>query len=303
MKKLLVGLLISIMGAACAACTKGSSAQNVADRITESENMSEQLTTGAETSKEQSTETETQTESQGETETPFEYIEKYELNTVESLEDDGKDMSAAEALRSAMKGKHSVLELTYREQLYSLTEGWGWHEADEIKDMPDTGLARMNMRTYNRGMALSIMPINEARWESFVCVDLDRDGTKEVLAQGGPGGVALHYAGGEVYITVINDRRFPYDVYENGVCTQGEGSAWSLGHDRYYPAKGAMYIENLTYSEVGRFEDGHADFYKINNKEVTKEEYDSYIEELIGGLAPLEWHEFTEENIDKYVVD
>ena len=26
-------------------------------------------------------------------------------------------------------------------------------------------------------------------------------------------------------------------------------------------------------------------------------------DKLIGGLTPLEWHDFTEENIDRYVVD
>ncbi len=43
--------------------------------------------------------------------------------------------------------------------------------------------------------------------------------------------------------------------------------------------------------------------YNIMYKDVTKEEHDAYVGELIGGLEPLEWHEFTEENIDRYVVD
>ena len=299
------------MGSACAACTKGSSTLNNNGEITE--NMSGTTISGAETSKGQNVETEflgeTQTETPQETESeaPKETIVEYELNTVESLEDDGKEMSAAEAIRSTMKGKHSALEVYQKERVFSLTEGWGWQEADEIKDMPDRGLARINMLTYNRQLDTAITPIKKAEWNKFVCVDLDQDGIKEVIVQGGPGGAALYYAGGEVYMATLNTRRFPDIVYENGICVQGSGSAWSTGYDRYYPAKGAMYNENLAYCEEGRFENGSADYYKINNRDVerdvTKEEYYAYVEELIGGLTPLEWHEFTEENIDKYVVD
>lgn len=307
MKKLLIYLLVCIMCAMCAACTKGSSTLSNVGEIRES--LSELSAVDVETSKEQCTETEFQSEAEievpreTETEAPQETVVEYELNTVESLEDDGKELSAAEALRSTMKGKHSALELMFDERWFSLTKDTGWQQADEIKDMPDTGLARINMLTYNRVLDRAITPIEKAKWKQFVCVDLDQNGTKEVLLSGGPGGVALHYVGGEVYMTVINVRHFPCNVYENGICDQGDGSAWSLGHDRYFPAKGAMYSEDLAYKEEGRFEDGSADYYKINNIEVTKEEYDSYINELIGGLTPLKWHDFNEENIDKYVVD
>ena len=295
------------MGVMCAACTKGSSTLNNNGEITE--NMLETTAARAETSKGQNVETEflgeTQTETPQETETeaPKETIMEYELNTVESLENDGKEMSAAEAIRSAMKGEHSALELMFDERLYK-RDGGGWpNSKDSIKDMPDTGLARINMLTYNRQLDTAITPIKEAKWISFVCVDLDQDGTKEAFVEGGPGVVALHYAGGEVYMTVINVRGFPDKVYENGICCRGEGSAWSHQYDRYYPAKGAMYRANLTDIEEGRSENGSMDYYKIYNKEVTKEEYYAYVEELIGGLTPLEWHEFNEENIDKYVVD
>lgn len=304
---LMLILLICIAGAMSAACTKGSSTLNGAGRAEES--LSEQTASETETSQEQITkakapsETESEAPTETETDASQETIVEYELNTVEALEDDGKEMSAAEALRSTMKGRHSALELMFRDRVYT-RYGGGWpNSEDSIKDMPDTGLARINMLTYNRMLDTAITPIEKANWESFVCVDLDENGTKEVLVNGGPGGVILHYAGGEVYMTVINVRSFPFDIYENGICAQGSGSAWSLGHDRYYPAKGAMYRASLTYREEGRFEDGHADYYKINNKDVTRDEYYSYTDELIGGLTPLEWHEFTEENIDKYVVD
>ncbi len=306
MKKISDFILICLLGSMCTACTKGSSTLSNAGETVQG--MPETSAFDIETSKEQSTESESQSETEKETlneteaETPQETVVEYELNTVEALEDDGKGMSAAEALRSTMKGKHSALELMFRERLFCLTKDTGWQQADEIEDMPDAGLYRINMLTYNRMLDTAITPIEKANWERFVCVDLDRNGIKEVLVKGGPGGVALHYAGGKVYMTVINVRNFPCNVYENGVCTQGGGSAWSLGHDKYYPAQGAMYYEALAYKEEGRI-DGSADYYKINNEKVTKEEYYSYIEELIGGLTPLEWHEFTEENIDKYVVD
>lgn len=306
MKKISVYILTCIVGAMCVACTKGSSTLSNVGEITQS--MPELSVSEAETSQEQVTKaevpsgTESEALKETEAETPQETVVEYELNTVESLEDDGKEMSVAEALRSTMKGRHSALELMFRERLFCLTKDTGWQQANEIVDMPDEGLHRINMLTYNRMLDTAITPIEKANWERFVCVDLDQNGIKEVLVKGGPGGVALHYDGGKVYMTVINVRKFPCDVYENGICTQGAGSAWSLGHDKYYPAQGAMYYEALAYKEEGRI-DGSADYYKINNEKVTKEEYYSYIEELIGGLTPLEWHEFTEENIDKYVVD
>lgn len=312
MRKLTACLFVCIMSAMCVACTKGSSTLSYNGEITE--NMPETSDIGDETSKEQNVKTEPSTEAQSETQTevpketqtevPQETVVKYELNTVESLEDDGKDMSAAESIRSAMKGKRSALEIMFDERLFSLTEGWGWQEADEIKDMPDTGLARINMLTYNRALDKAITPIKKAEWEKFVCVDLDQDGTKEVLVEGGPGGVALHYAGGEVYMTVINVRSFPYDVYENGVYSRDGGGWVCTAYARLYPAKGAMYYRIMTYNvdnEGGGLTTPSV--YEIMNKEVTKEEYDAYLNDLIGGLTPLEWHEFNEENIDKYVVD
>ncbi|MCM1307673.1 MAG: hypothetical protein NC223_03660 [Butyrivibrio sp.] len=293
MKRILTFILICILGSVCAACSKGSSALSGKDKIME--NMS-----NPSTENEAASETESE---EPKTDAPQETAAKYELNTVEALEDDGKEMSAAEAIKSTMKGRHSALELMFADRVYTRYGDEGWQNSeDSIKDMPDTGLARINILTYNRMLDTAITPIEKADWESFVCVDLDQNGTKEVLVKGGPGGVILHYDGGEVYMSVINTRIFPSDVYENGICVQGAGSAWSLGHDRYYPAKGAMYRESLTYIEEGRA-DGSTDYYEIDGKEVPKEEYYSYIDGLIGGLTPLEWHEFTEENIDKYVVD
>lgn len=286
MKKILICILICITGVLCAACTKASSTVKDVGDIMES--ISE--TVSAEMQTEQPSETETQI--------PDETIVEYELNTVESLEDDGKEMSAAEALRSTMKGKHSALELMFHERLFSLTKG----ENDEVKDMSDTGLARINMATYNRALDTAITPVKKARWESFVCVDLDQNGIKEILVLGGPGGVVLHYVKGEVYMTVINIRSFPYEVYENGVYSRDGGGAACTAYGRLYPAKGAMYSETLAYNADNTGLTTPS-VYEIMNKAVTKEEYDAYLDELIGGLTPLEWHEFNDENIDRYVVD
>ncbi len=232
MRNLTVYVLVCLKGIMSVACTKGGFTLDNNGEITE--NMSGTTAAGAETSKGQNGETEffgeIQTEAPQETESEGPE-EKYELNTVESLEDDGKEMSAAEALRSTMKGKHSALELMFGDRLYN-RYGGGWPNSDDsIKDMPNTGLARINMLTYNRQLDTAITPIKEAKWKSFVCVDLDQDGTKEAFVEGGPGVVALHYAGGEVYMTVINVRGFPDKVYENGICYRGEGSAWRHQYD------------------------------------------------------------------------
>lgn len=299
------------MGVICAACTKGSSTLSYNGEITE--NMPETSDIGDETSKEQNVKTEPSTEAQSETQTevpketqtevPQETVVKYELNTVESLEDDGKDMSAAEAIRSAMKGKRSALELTREERFFFLRDGDEPYYAKEIKDMPADGLRRIDLHRYNRG-AWGISPIwteTWDKWEKFICVDLDQDGTKEVVLDGDSINVFLHYKDGEVYLTEPTPRLFPYEVYENGICLS-EGGAFSTGYNRLYPAKGAMYVESVAYftdnSDIG-FDSN----YEIMGRAVTKEEYEAYIEQLIGGSIPLEWHEFTEENIDRYVAD
>ncbi|MBD5157401.1 MAG: hypothetical protein HDT13_07200, partial [Butyrivibrio sp.] len=142
-----------------------------------------------------------------------------------------------------------------------------------------------------------------AKWDRFICVDLDQDGKKEVLAEGRGGGVVLYCGGEEVYMTVITSQCFPYEIYENGICIDGAGGAFSTGYNRLYPAKGAMYIERIAYMEVRENYVLDIPPYKIMDKGVTKEECEAYIEELVGGLTPLEWHDFTEENIDRYVVD
>ncbi len=285
-KRIFIFTLICMTGIMAAACANDNSAEDNTSAILQDD--TEALPTK---------------ENEAETPTPEETEIRFELNTVESLEDDGKEMSVAEAIRSTMKGKHSALELMYDERLFSLTQNTGWQQADEIKDISDAGLSRINMLTYNRAMNKGITPMDKAFWRSFVCVDLDQDGTKEVLVNGGPGGVALHYAGGEVYMTVINISAFPCNVYENGIYDEGDGGAFALGYDRLYPARGAMYTEKIAYKYDDEGITTNPPIYKIMGKDVTKEEHDAYVEELIKGLTPLEWHDFTKENIDRYVAD
>lgn len=288
MKKYFIYILLLVMGTVCTACVKGSFAS-----------------TAIETSIAETVERRTDKEQESLTAPPSETETEYseEINTVESLEDDGKEMSAAEAIRSAMKGKRSALELTREERFFFLRDGDEPYYAKEIKDMTADGLRRIDLHRYNRG-AWGISPIwTEAwdKWEKFICVDLDQDGTKEVVLGGDSINVFLHYKDGEVYLTEPTPRLFPYEVYENGICLS-EGGAFSTGYNRLYPAKGAMYVESVAYftdnSDIG-FDSN----YEIMGKAVTKEEYEAYIEQLIGGSTPLEWHEFTEENIDRYVAD
>lgn len=290
-RKAFVYIMVWILGATCTACVKGRSTSRSSE-------------TRAYMTEAQSTQAETEQRTEPERETGTEY-QPPELNTVESLEDDGKELSAEEAIRSVMKGKHSALELYnpphYRsegkERIFHLGEEVDdWVTAVEIRDYPDTGLARINMLTYNRVLGDALVNIDEAKWDKFVCVDLDQDGTMEVLVEGGPSGVALHYAGGEVYMTVLGTC---IDVYENGVIWDTAGIC-TYFYYRYYPAKAAMYLEFLT-QENRRGENNEFEYYEIKRKRVTQEEHDAYVQELIGGLTPLEWHEFTEANIDQYV--
>ena len=302
MKRLSVCIFVCIVGAMCFACTKGSSTLSNVGEITQS--MSELPIADAETSQDQIAETEisgeTETETPKETETDVEY----ELNPVESLEDDGKEMSAAEALRSTMKGKHSALELMERKRLFVLgSDNEFSNAAENIENVPDTGLARINMLTYNRGGSGVVIIPNATNWERFICVDLDGNGTKEVIADSFYFCAILHYTGDEVYITNISSKFRPDFVYENGVWETSSG-AFDRQLARLYPVKGAVYISYAVYEYiVPDYGDPTFNQYKIMGKDVTEEELNAYLEELIGGLTPLEWHEFTEENIDKYVVD
>lgn len=100
-RKIFIYILICIMGIMCTSCRKGSSASTV--RETANPETVTIQTSGSE-------ETEKQTVKVQEAETETEYVLP-DINTVEALEDDGMEMSVAEALQSAMKGKHSVLEM------------------------------------------------------------------------------------------------------------------------------------------------------------------------------------------------
>ena len=212
-------------------------------------------------------------------------------------------MSAAEALRSTMKGKHSALELVENERLFFLGRDEDEPKrADSIEDIPNTGLGRINMLNYNRSMIGPQAVPSIIKWGNFACVDLDGDGTNEVLVDNGISVQAvLYYAGGEVYLTHIYSKFSPYTVYENGVWETASG-AFDRQFYRLYPAKGAVYVEDIAYEWVWE-ENPDASIYMIMNKEVSKDEHDAYVKELIGGTTSVEWHEFTEENIDKYVVD
>ncbi|MBD5158208.1 MAG: hypothetical protein HDT13_11330 [Butyrivibrio sp.] len=173
---------------------------------------------------------------------------------------------------------------------------------DEIKDFPDTGLYRVNMLKYNVSPDMGGVTYDGVcKWKAFLSVDLDRDGIKEVIVQRDSGSMmSLHYAGGEVYMTKVPNS-LGYEIYENGVWTATNG-AFGICYWRIYPAKGAMYIQKLA-EENRRGYGSPLETYMIMDKSVTMEEHDAYVERLVGGLTPLEWYDFTEENIDRYVID
>lgn len=304
MKKILVYILICVMGASCAACTRGSSTSDSAGKMTE--RMPEPTAEDAAVSGEQTTGTEPQSKTESEppketeTDSPQETRVHYELHTVEVLEDDGKELSAAEALRSAMKGTHSALEVHQTDRMFYL--GLDYDDpkaADSVKDMPDEELARINMLDYNsgsiNGVVTSSIPV---KWERFVCVDFDGDGTEEVYVDSLGIKALLYYIEGKVYMVNIHKKTYPDKIYKTGICESSPNINTEMYY-RLYPAKGAIYREIV----AERLSEPVNNYYYIMDEEVAKEEYDAYVEEISGGLTPLEWHEFTEENIDKYVVD
>lgn len=216
------------------------------------------------------------------------------LNTVEALPDDGKAMTPAEALRSAMRGTRSLLRLSDNKQI---------NDASEASDLPDEKikkLSRVNLLTYNQiydmGNKIQEEPIN---WTEFAWVDFNSDGSREVLVRSGKGGnyCVLYYYENELYMQPLGVR-FVDKVWDNGIIS-GEGGS-SVSYFRMFFCKGASYFIIVAESTVSM----NYAVYRIPEcgGEVSKEEYDRYLAEIIPeDTEPVVWYNLTDDNIENII--
>ena len=135
--------------------------------------------------------------------------------------------------------------------------------------------------------------------ESFAVVDMDSDGTPEVVLDfGGPYNdvVVLHYEGGKVYGFSIP---YTYSLTNDGIYN-GSLQAWFFTYCKVKSiAKDSYRVDTLARVEADLLEEDKEPFYYIGEAKVTKDEYDNFVQSLLESRQENEavWHDFTAENI------
>ncbi len=314
-KKTVYALIALILIAALTACGKVSSSQasapaggestaesereaaNDTRPVSDTEPVTESTAdnTIPATRKEETTSVEPTTEQETETLHP-------ELYTVEALPDDGRELSAAEALRSTLKGNHSALELTYGNGMSFINTD---HDitpselSEKLKPKPIDKYPRVNIREYNR-TSLGVTSKNYEVWDAFSCVDMDGNGINEIILyqRGGdyssPQAV-LYYCDDEVFMWNTGYRDMD-DIYKNGIFIIYDGVN-AISYFKGYPVKGAFYAVNEAYEDT--WADGK---WYIHEENVSREEFDEYMSVILPDrTAFAEMYEFTDENIDLYI--
>ena len=130
----------------------------------------------------------------------------------------------------------------------------------------------------------------------FMYFDYDGDSVKEVALVVGPGMCILYLTckDGEIYGADMGWRG-ACSVYSNCVTFGIDGAP--IG---YY---GKLSFENgeVVYNELCYF-DFWDEEYRVEGKNVTKEEAEAYKKQLLSGAEEVEWIDFTPENVEKYIV-
>ena len=138
---------------------------------------------------------------------------------------------------------------------------------------------------------------------NFAVVDLDRDGSEEIVLKvngvaGDMGGnVIFHEICGKVYAYRTNSRTL-LSIKTDGTYTY---SGWVLTNDgcaviTAFDEKG--YIEDRFTYESGDY--NGADTFVVDYKQSTEEGYNKALS-LQENKPDVDWHEFNDENISKYI--
>ncbi len=137
----------------------------------------------------------------------------------------------------------------------------------------------------------------------FAVVDFDHDGIAEIVLDTNMHytgeRVVCHYEDNNVYLSLLAFRPSAY-IYNNGITT-GSGSAFTFYHYSISFDRGRVECNIET-----TWDDSHdseiPDLY-VGDKKVTEEEYNSFIDTLMTNSTEVEWYDYTDENINKYIVD
>ena len=131
----------------------------------------------------------------------------------------------------------------------------------------------------------------------FMYFDYDGDSVKEVALVVGPGMCILYLTckDGEIYGTDEMGWKGAYRVYSNRI-TIGMSGASIAYYGTLDFAKG-----KLEYNEFCYFDYWYEE-YRVEGKNVTKEEAEAYEKQLLSGTEEVEWIDFTPENVEKYII-
>ena len=186
------------------------------------------------------------------------------------MEDDGKDLTAMEMLKSIVLGKHSFINAGTKLETDLVYYG----------ETGDHGLSK------DEKFAI----------KEFIVVDLDGDGIKEVLAWTNAALSTIlefHYEDGIVYM-YENSYGGIRIVYSSGVCL-----SQTTAYDTYYYEteydKYKSEIKNVVLAQS--YHDTM--LYYLDDKEITEEEFNEYKEAKLNEV--LEPIPFTPDNVELYI--
>ena len=129
----------------------------------------------------------------------------------------------------------------------------------------------------------------------FIYFDYDGDSVKDVALSIAPGYILyLTCKDGEIYGMDDTFRGASW-VYSNGV-TFGEGGAYVGGYSKLSFENGEVVHNELCHFNFWQEE------YRVEGKNVTREEAEAYEKQMLSGTEEIEWIDFTPENIEKYIV-
>ena len=190
-------------------------------------------------------------------------------------DDDGKELSDREMLISALSGRHSF---TYR----------------KLKTEESSSLYISDNKPINRAELKYILSIYGYEINDFTTVDMDGDGLKEAVVRCAYGihrlCMIFYVQGGNVYMTAFEERSVPCIFKTSGEFTAPDGS---ISHMKFTP-------ENVNIQKTVTY-DIDEKMYYINDKKVSKSEYEQYVEKWGSSGTDCEFVPLTDKNINKYL--
>lgn len=132
----------------------------------------------------------------------------------------------------------------------------------------------------------------------FAVVDMDGDSVPEVLLELDDyvGYIILRYVDGQIQGNVLGYRSMS-SIRENGTF-QSEGSAFEGWLQKLYFIRDTVVMDWKVYSLLSAY----SELYCIDDISVGKEDYER-ANALYEGCPEVEWHDYTEEEVNKFIVE